>query len=88
MEDTSSLRGPLKQGTEGPDGFWFDLENKILNVSASEIERYVYCPMSWRLESEGVSAKGKEVDQGIEKHQQMHQIIVEKIFKITQNRFF
>ena len=61
MEDTSSLRGPLKQGTEGPDGFWFDSEGKILNVSASEIERYVYCPMSWRLENEGISAKGKEV---------------------------
>ena len=85
MEDTSSLRGPLKQGTEGPDGFWFDSEGKILKVSASEIERYVYCPMSWRLENEGISAKGKEVQQGIKKHEQMHQIIVEKIE--AQNEF-
>ena len=85
MEDTSSLRGPLKRGTEGPDGFWFDSKGKILNVSASEIERYVYCPMSWRLENEGITAKGKEVEQGIEKHEQMHQIIVEKIE--AQNEF-
>ena len=85
MGDTSSLRSPLKTGTEGPDGFWFDSDGKILNVSASEIERYVYCPMSWRLENEGISAKGKEVEQGIEKHEQMHQIIVEKIE--AQNEF-
>ena len=85
MEATSNLRSPLKQGTEGPEGFWFDPEGKILNVSASEIERYVYCPMSWRLENEGISAKGKEVQQGIKKHEQMHQIIVEKIE--AQNEF-
>mgnify|MGYP007000352396 len=36
MGDTSSLRSPLKTGTEGPDGFWFDSDGKILNVSASE----------------------------------------------------
>ena len=85
MEATSNLRSPLKQGTEGPEGFWFDPEGKILNVSASEIERYVYCPMSWRLENEGISAKGKEVERGVEEHEQMHQIIVEKIQ--AQNEF-
>ena len=85
MEAKSNLRSPLKQGTEGPEGFWFDPEGKILNVSASEIERYVYCPMSWRLENEGISAKGKEVERGVEEHEQMHQIIVEKIE--AQNEF-
>ena len=85
MEATNKLRGPIKQGTEGPEGFWFNPEGKILNVSASEIERYVYCPMSWRLENEGFSAKGKEVERGIEKHEQMHKIIVEKIE--AQNEF-
>ena len=85
MVATNKLRGPIKQGTEGPEGFWFNPEGKILNVSASEIERYVYCPMSWRLENEGFSAKGIEVERGIEKHEQMHKIIVEKIE--AQNEF-
>lgn len=85
MEPTTRLRSPLKQGTERSDGFWEDSEGKTLKVSASEIERYVYCPMSWRMEIEGISAKGKEVELGIEKHQRMHQMIVEKIE--AQNAF-
>ena len=85
MEPPTNLRNPLKQGTERSDGFWVDSEGKVLNVSASEIERYVYCPMSWRMENEGISAKGKEVDLGIEEHQRMHQMVVEKIE--AQNAF-
>lgn len=85
MESPTNLRSPLKQGTERSDGFWVDPEGKVLNVSASEIERYVYCPMSWRMENEGISAKGKEVDLGIEEHQRMHQMVVEKIE--AQNAF-
>jgi len=85
MESANSLRSPLKKGTERPDGFWHDADGKTLNVSASEIERYVYCPMSWRMENEGIRAKGKEVELGIEEHQRMHQVIVEKIE--AQNAF-
>ncbi len=85
MEPPTNLRNPLKQGTERSDGFWVDSKGKVLNVSASEIERYVYCPMSWRMENEGISAKGKEVDLGIEEHQRMHQMVVEKIE--AQNAF-
>ena len=85
MEDASKLRNPLKRGTEGPDGFWFDSEGEILNISASEIERYVYCPMSWRMEIEGFDAKGDEVQRGIEEHQRMHEMVVEKIE--AQNEF-
>ncbi len=85
MEPPTNLRSPLKQGTERSDGFWVDPEGKLLNVSASEIERYVYCPMSWRMENEGISAKGKEVDLGIEEHRRMHEMVVEKIE--AQNAF-
>ena len=85
MESPTNLRSPLKQGTERSDGFWVDSEGKVLNVSASEIERYVYCPMSWRMENEGISAKGKEVDLGIQEHQRMHEMVVEKIE--AQNAF-
>ena len=40
-------------------------------ISASEMERYGYCPLSWYLDSKGVDAEGKEVDSGLEKHKEI-----------------
>ena len=40
-------------------------------ISASEMERYGYCPLSWYLDLEGIDAEGDEVHSGVEKHKQM-----------------
>ncbi len=40
-------------------------------ISASEMERYGYCPLSWYLDSKGVDAEGKEVDTGVEMHKEI-----------------
>ena len=40
-------------------------------ISASEMERFGYCPLSWYLDLEGVDAEGDEVHSGVEKHKQM-----------------
>ena len=85
MDASSDLRSPLKKGTEGPNGFWVDTEGKALNISASDIERFVYCPMSWRMSVGGFSAQGEEVQRGIEEHERMHQMVVEKVE--AQNAF-
>lgn len=37
-------------------------------VSASEIEKYTYCPLSWWLSKKGVEGKGGELREGIGKH--------------------
>ena len=66
------------EGRKTKDGFWVDLEGKPIHVSASDVERFVYCPMSWRLSQEGVSAKGEEVRRGIEEHERLHMMIVER----------
>lgn len=42
-------------------------------VSASDLERHAYCPVSWHLSREGVDATGNEVKEGILKHAQIHQ---------------
>ena len=85
MDASSDLRSPLKKGTEGPNGFWVDTEGKALNISASDIERFVYCPMSWRMSVGGFSAQGEEVQRGIEEHERMHQMVDEKVE--AQNAF-
>ncbi len=40
-------------------------------ISASEMERYGYCPLSWHLDLKGVDAEGEEVNTGVEKHKEM-----------------
>jgi CRISPR-associated exonuclease Cas4 len=40
-------------------------------ISASEMERYGYCPLSWHLDLKGVDAEGDEVNTGVEKHKEM-----------------
>ena len=37
-------------------------------ISASEMERYGYCPLSWYLDLRGIDAEGEEVNTGVEKH--------------------
>jgi|TARA_B100000678_G_scaffold286250_1_gene290680 CRISPR-associated exonuclease Cas4 len=40
-------------------------------ISASEMERYGYCPLSWYLDLKGIDAEGEEVSTGVEKHKEM-----------------
>ena len=44
------------------DGFWVDNKQKALNVSASDLERYTYCPLSWALAKEGATGKGEAIE--------------------------
>ena len=61
------------EGSEGPDGCYLDSEGSPLPVSASDLERYTYCPVSWRLAKEGAAGVGEAITSGIEKHKEIHQ---------------
>ena len=37
----------------GPKGYYLDDSEKALPVSASDLERFMYCPLSWQLAKEG-----------------------------------
>ena len=40
-------------------------------ISASEMERYGYCPLSWHLDLKGIDAEGEEVVTGVAKHKEI-----------------
>ena len=40
-------------------------------ISASEMERYGYCPLSWHLDLKGIDAEGEEVITGVVKHKEI-----------------
>ena len=56
----------------GPAGYYFDDSEAPLPVSASDLERFMYCPLSWQLAKEGATGKGEAVEEGVEKHKEIH----------------
>jgi len=59
------------------DGIWRDSENTPLRISASDIERHAYCPMSWSLARQGNSGQGEAIKGGKEKHAKIHKKVTE-----------
>ena len=56
----------------GPGGYYLDDSEKALPVSASDLERFVYCPLSWQLAKEGASGLGEAVEEGVVRHKEIH----------------
>ena len=56
----------------GPEGYYLDHSDKALPVSASDLERFMYCPLSWQLAKEGASGIGEAVEEGVVKHKEIH----------------
>ena len=50
-------------------------------ISASEMERYGYCPLSWHLDLKGIDAEGSEVNTGVEKHKEMGDSLKNLLFE-------
>ncbi len=57
---------------ESDDGFWRNESDDVLHVSASDLERHAYCPLSWSLARDGKTGRGKAIDEGREKHAEIH----------------
>ena len=55
------------------DGFWRDNKGNPLRVSASDLERYTYCPLSWSLARQGTAGVGKAIEEGKAKHAEIHE---------------
>lgn len=62
----------LLSATLSEDSFWRDSEGVALPVSASDLERHEYCPLSWSLSREGNSGQGEALVAGIKRHAEIH----------------
>jgi CRISPR-associated exonuclease Cas4 len=54
------------------DGVWRLQNGEPLRVSASDLERHEYCPLSWSLAREGKRGQGEAITAGVEKHATIH----------------
>jgi CRISPR-associated exonuclease Cas4 len=68
---------------ESDEGFWRVESGNSLHVSASDLERHAYCPLSWSLARDGKTGRGKAIDKGRIKHAEIHQKV--ENFKQKQN---
>tara|TARA_B100000963_G_scaffold360641_1_gene392309 strand:- start:141 stop:1337 length:1197 start_codon:yes stop_codon:yes gene_type:complete len=75
----------ISTAKKSKDGFWRDANSKLLKVSASDIERHAYCPLSWELAKKGNSGQGDAVEMGRTKHAEIHNQVSE--FRLKQNQF-
>ena len=69
--EKSDMRDNLAIATQDDDGIWRDSEGIPLPVSASDLERHAYCPLSWHLARSGVSGSGEAILQGQKKHKEI-----------------
>lgn len=64
---------PLVEGAvRRENGIWVDQEGTPLPVSASDVERFAYCPMSWYLAKAGSAGVGQAIERGVELHEARH----------------
>ena len=81
----NSVGFDLSSATQHPDGFWRDQNNIPVRVSASDIERHSYCPLSWELAKKGNSGEGEAIEMGKTKHAMIHARVFD--FKSKQIQF-
>ena len=73
VESALDLSGSIAEGKRRKDGYWTNLEGVPLPVSASDLERHTYCPVSWQLSKAGVSGEGEAIEKGMVAHDQIHE---------------
>jgi CRISPR/Cas system-associated exonuclease Cas4 (RecB family) len=71
-EKSEGFALPIIEGSERDDGYWVDSSGAVLRVSASDMERHAYCPMSWYLSRVGVSGEGEALKEGRRVHEKIH----------------
>lgn len=57
------------------DGIWRDSDGEALHVSASDLERHAYCPLSWHLARSGIRGDGEAVKKGALAHAEIHELM-------------
>ena len=77
VEVALDLSGAIAQGQRREDGYWENIKGNSLPVSASDLERHTYCPVSWQLSKAGVSGDGEALQKGMREHDRIHKKMVD-----------
>ncbi len=77
VDDAMNFERNLAVGSQREDGFWINSEGIPLPVSASDLERHTYCPVSWQLSKAGVSGEGDALKRGMLEHDRIHKAMIE-----------
>jgi CRISPR-associated exonuclease Cas4 len=78
--NSGEYEATLFEATPDEDGIWRDSKGVALPVSASDLERHAYCPLSWKLARSGVKGSGDAIELGKQRHKE-----IERAMKKYQN---
>jgi CRISPR-associated exonuclease Cas4 len=77
-----SVEYPTIQASPNEHGFYQSKKGEMLEVSASDLEKFTYCPVSWALSKSGVAGEGHSILQGIERNEEISKAALE----LTENQ--
>jgi hypothetical protein len=77
VEVALDLSGAIAEGQRREDGYWANVQGEPLPVSASDLERHTYCPVSWQLSKAGISGEGEALQKGMREHDRIHKKMVD-----------
>ena len=63
-------------------GYFQTESGDMLEVSASDVEKFTYCPLSWALSKSGVIGEGTSLAQGVERNEEISKAALE----LTENQ--
>lgn len=63
-------------------GYFQTDSGEILEVSASDVEKFTYCPLSWALSKSGVIGEGTSLTEGVERNEEISKAALE----LTENQ--
>ena len=64
------------EAKQDDEGRWRMPDGRPLPVSASDLERFTYCRMSWHLSATGTNGTSEAIERGIAEHRSIHEAIV------------
>ena len=73
---------PIIEAFPNDAGYFQTDSGEILEVSASDVEKFTYCPLSWALSKSGVIGEGTSLAQGVERNEEISKAALE----LTENQ--
>jgi len=72
----------LSEAFPNEAGYFQTESGDMLEVSASDVEKFTYCPLSWALSKSGVIGEGTSLAQGVERNEEISKAALE----LTENQ--
>ncbi len=72
----------ISEASPNEAGYFQTDSGEVLEVSASDVEKFTYCPLSWALSKSGIIGEGTPLTEGVERNEEISKAALE----LTENQ--